>query len=89
MFVVPGLEPLADEIENIVFARKGGGGTSFVPVFDWVEDRIAEGEDVPQCLIYLTDGYGDAPEVEPDYPVLWVCTSSKVLPIGDTVRINV
>jgi predicted metal-dependent peptidase len=78
-----------DEIENIVFERKGGGGTSFVPVFDWVEDRIAEGEDVPQCLIYLTDGYGDAPEVEPDYPVLWVCTSNKVLPIGDTVRINV
>ena len=25
--------------------------------------------------IYLTDGYGDAPEQKPDYPVLWVLTS--------------
>ena len=78
-----------EDIDDIVIERKGGGGTSFVPVFDWVEERLAEGEDLPQCLIYLTDGYGDAPEVEPDYPVLWVCTSNKVLPIGDTVRINV
>jgi predicted metal-dependent peptidase len=39
--------------------------------------------------VYLTDGYGDAPDVEPDYPVLWVCNSAKEMPIGETIRINV
>ena len=78
-----------DEIADIKIVRKGGGGTSFTPVFDWVEDRIANGEEPPQYLIYLTDGYGEAPDVEPEYPVLWVCTSAKEMPIGETIRINV
>ena len=48
---------------------KGFGGTSFRPVFDYVEEH----PDLdPACLIYLTDGYGDAPEQPPPYPVLWV-----------------
>lgn len=78
-----------DEISDILIERKGGGGTSFTPVFDWVEDRIANGEEAPQYLVYLTDGHGDAPEVEPDYPVLWVCNSTKEMQIGETIRINV
>jgi predicted metal-dependent peptidase len=77
-----------EDLDDIKIERKGGGGTSFVPVFDWVEDRIADGEDAPQCLIYLTDGYGSEPEYDPDYPVLWVCCSPKEMRIGETVRIN-
>lgn len=78
-----------EELEDIKIVRKGYGGTSFTPVFDWVDKRIAEGEEPPQCVIYLTDGYGEAPTTEPEYPVLWVCCSSKKMPIGETVRINV
>jgi predicted metal-dependent peptidase len=48
----------------------GYGGTSFVPVFDYVNDNI--GDLNPSCLIYLTDGYGDAPQNPPPYPVMWV-----------------
>ena len=78
-----------EDLDDVKIVRKGGGGTSFVPVFDWVEDRIADGEDAPQCVIYLTDGYGTEPDYEPDYPVLWVCCSPKEMRIGETVRINV
>ncbi len=44
----------------------GGGGTSFVEVFDWANTRQ------PDVLIYLTDLYGYFPEQAPTYPVLWV-----------------
>lgn len=49
----------------------GVGGTSFVPVFDYVKAHGMR----PNVLLYVTDGYGDAPEKAPPYPVLWVLTS--------------
>ena len=51
------------------FKFKGGGGTSYIPVFEYLEKE----EEAPNLLIYLTDGYGDQPK-KPDYPVLWVIT---------------
>lgn len=44
-----------------------GGGTAFRPAFDWVAANMPS---PPDCLVYLTDGYGDSP-VDPGYPVLW------------------
>lgn len=48
---------------------KGGGGTSFKPVFRYV------GKNLPgtQLLMYFTDGEGDLPD-KPSYPVMWVIT---------------
>jgi len=46
----------------------GGGGTSFIPAFAWVQEQ---GEN-PCCMVYLTDLLGSFPAVAPDYPVLWV-----------------
>lgn len=52
----------------------GGGGTSFVPPFDWVTNNMS---DVPiEAFIYMTDGYGSAPASAPEYPVYWVTTGS-------------
>jgi len=48
---------------------KGGGGTDFRPVFDFVEEHP---ELEPNLLIYITDGYGDYPESAPGYPVMWL-----------------
>lgn len=48
----------------------GGGGTSFVPVFDYIHDNSIQVD----ALVYLTDSYGTAPEEAPDYPVLWLLT---------------
>lgn len=56
---------------NIPMQMSGGGGTSFVPPFDYLKDNNI----TPNCLIYFTDGYGDPPARAPNYPVLWILTS--------------
>lgn len=62
----------------------GGGGTSFVPVFDWVEQNAAQ----PDAVIYLTDGLGTFPAQAPSYPVLWGSILKDVkYPFGDVVLI--
>jgi predicted metal-dependent peptidase len=70
----------------IVAGPVESGGTSFTPVFNWVTEQGID----PACLIYLTDGYGDAPEVAPDYPVLWGLTKQHKLPEwGDHLFLDV
>ena len=54
----------------------GYGGTSFVPPFDYVKEHGIR----PQVFIYLTDGCGNAPEVPPQFPVLWVLTKDGCSP---------
>jgi len=63
----------------------GGGGTSFLPVLDYVK------ENPTQALIYFTDLYGEEDdELEPvDYPILWICNSDHKPPIiGETVYVD-
>jgi predicted metal-dependent peptidase len=51
--------------ENLV----GGGGTSFVPVFDVIERM----RDRPDVVVFVTDGYGQAPKFPPPgIRVIWV-----------------
>lgn len=66
------------------FRPKGGGGTSFVPPFEYV----AEQNITPAAMIYLTDLYGPAPETEPPFPVLWACVSDEPAPWGELVKIE-
>lgn len=53
---LPGVQELEDGM-----TMYGFGGTSFMPVFDYVDELVASGENI-DCLIYLTDGYGDYPD---------------------------
>jgi VWA-like domain (DUF2201)/Putative metallopeptidase domain len=69
--------------EAIKLSPKGGGGTDFVPPFQWVEENGIE----PKCLIYMTDLCCSSFPVAPDYPVLWVTDSHKIAPFGETLRI--
>ena len=55
-------------LNNAEFTFRGGGGTSFIPPFNYVANQMDE---LPNALIYLTDGFGDAPKTEPPYPVIW------------------
>ena len=55
----------------------GGGGTSFDPVFDYVEEHP---EIEPSVLIYITDGYGIVRNEQPPYPVMWFLTGDGVKP---------
>ena len=49
----------------------GWGGTSFVPVFDRIDQLVKENKKI-DCLIYLTDACGAYPKEIPDYPVFFV-----------------
>ena len=62
---------------NGKFEVTGGGGTSFVPVFDYVAKEMQEKTDL---LIYFTDGFGTAPPKAPPYPVMWVLTKGGKKP---------
>ncbi len=66
---------------------KGGGGTDFRPVFDWVAKQSPE----PCCLAYLTDLECSRYPVEtPEYPALWLCTGHvrHNVPFGVVVNID-
>ena len=58
------------------FTLKGGGGTDFHPVFD----LIAEDDEYPEIVLYLTDGYGSAPKKQPNYPVIWGVIEGGIKP---------
>lgn len=61
----------------------GGGGTSFAPFFDVLarsfsgesDDGLAESK--PALAIYLTDGWAEVPDHEPEVPVMWL------VPLGE------
>ncbi|MGD2117764.1 MAG: VWA-like domain-containing protein [Chromatiales bacterium] len=62
----------------------GGGGTSFVPVYDWVAQQDVS----PQLLVYFTDAEGEFPAHEPPYPVLWLVKGKEKVPWGQRVQLN-
>lgn len=70
--------------EPIHLEPRGGGGTDFCPVFEWVEENQLDAV----CLIYLTDLCCHSYPEPPDYPVLWVTDSRNTAPFGETVQIS-
>jgi predicted metal-dependent peptidase len=68
---------------------QGGGGTSFIPFFEKVDERWDR--QTQSVCIYLTDGYGSFPERSPELPVLWVVTpgglDSPQFSFGEAVRL--
>jgi predicted metal-dependent peptidase len=79
-----------DEFSAADFRRMnivGRGGTSFVPVFDWIQKQSEEKGMRFDALVYLTDGCGDFPKISPHYPVMWVLESEKhpKVPFGELI----
>lgn len=71
-----------DRIEDLDLL--GGGGTSFFPVFKYCD------KNPPVALIYFTDLYATPITKQPNYPVLWVCTSEhERAEIGQTIYLEV
>jgi predicted metal-dependent peptidase len=62
--------------QQVIWETVGGGGTSFIPPFEWVDENLA---DQPSCLVYFTDGvcFGRVPKQAPGYPVLWALWGKK------------
>jgi predicted metal-dependent peptidase len=75
-----------DDLNHVRYlGAPGGGGTSFVPVFDEVDKLGIEVDG----LIYLTDGYGAFPQEQPKYEVIWgdISKNAALYPWGDYVEI--
>jgi predicted metal-dependent peptidase len=72
-----------DDLRGTTF--HGGGGTSFRPVFTWLEEHDV----TPDVLIYLTDLEGSFPATAPAYPTLWLNYGSPrtKAPFGETIHI--
>lgn len=64
--------PFEDEDEFKIIRPKGGGGTSFHIIFDYVREKMQD--DPPVSIIILTDGYAPYPDeaAAMDIPVLWI-----------------
>jgi len=63
---------------------KGGGGTSFVPVFDWAERQDKQ----PELLVYFTDAEGEFPKHEPICPSIWLVKGKAKVPWGQRIQLN-
>jgi predicted metal-dependent peptidase len=66
---------------------EGGGGTSFVPLFEHLS------ENPPKALVIITDTWGTHWNDTPDYPVLWAVYSSArkagvEVPFGEIVEVE-
>jgi len=68
--------------EQVELHPRGGGGTRFSPVMDWVRENGIE----PAAMIYFTDLWSNDFGAEPDYPVLWLTTDKhRQAPYGTTI----
>jgi len=63
---------------------RGGGGTRFTPVFDWLQQAGQR----PDLLVYLTDARGEFPKQEPDFPVIWLVKGRGTVPWGQRIQLN-
>jgi len=62
----------------------GGGGTSFKPVFEYVDLHIQQ----PDLLVYFTDAVGEFPEMAPAYPMIWLVKGKGKVPWGQRIQLN-
>lgn len=82
-YVIHNIHEIEDGEDILTLRFSGGGGTRFEPVFDHLVD------DPPEVLIYFTDLGAKQITEEPDYSVIWICTSShSPAPIGETIYLN-
>ena len=64
--------------EKMDFPIKGGGGTDYRPVFDYIEANLH----MTTMLLYFTDGDGWFPKIPPSYEVLWALSRPAKVPFG-------
>lgn len=61
--------------QEVAAELKGGGGTDFCPVFDALEGQLYD------VLVFVTDGYGPAPDKAPDgIKVIWLVVGGSKAP---------
>jgi predicted metal-dependent peptidase len=73
------------EDDELELQAEGGGGTSFIPGFKYLEENNLQ----PAAVLYLTDGYCWRFPPPPDCPVLWALFSDVDFnpPFGEVAQI--
>lgn len=70
---------------DLKLSMHGGGGTSHRPAFDWITENVTD----PVGVIALTDLYSDVENIAPfPTPTIFACTTERVAPWGQTIRIG-
>ena len=79
--------PFCSVSEFKMIKPKGGGGTEFGIVFDYVKENMQE--NMPEAIVILTDGYAEFPpeKAAMGIPVMWVINTSVVPPFGKLIRV--
>ena len=70
--------------EQLNVALKGGGGTDFRPVFEFIDNNF---DDV-KLLLYFTDMEGIFPKDVPNYLVKWVSSQESAAPFGEVLLLK-
>jgi predicted metal-dependent peptidase len=75
-----------DTLQSNIPRIGGGGGTSFIPPFEYCRDEGIK----PDTFVYFTDTGGAFPTEEPPYPVIW-CVSEQWCepPFGEVIPVEV
>lgn len=75
------------DLKTLKVDIKGGGGTDFIPVFDYIEDVMRKKFSV---LIYITDAMGSFPTPAPAYAnkVIWCVKGTGSVPFGKRVQLG-
>jgi predicted metal-dependent peptidase len=71
--------------EPLAFDLRGGGGTDFRPLFEWIERHAP----MAPLLLYFTDLDGRFPDAEPYIDTVWVTPyGERTAPFGDIIRME-
>jgi predicted metal-dependent peptidase len=75
-------------VKEAVSLIRGGGGTDFIPAFE----KLARSRPRPNVIVYATDGYGRAPDVEPAWcSTIWLLVGQYTqtpAPWGRTIKVD-
>ena len=63
----------------------GGGGTSFDPVFDYIDEHKLD----PEVVVYLTDGYGNQNDFTSKHETVWLTTHNPKFDWGTVVEFDI
>ena len=69
--------------DKLDFKIKGGGGTDYRPVFEYIEANLP----MNTMLLYFTDGDGWFPKYAPNYEVLWALSRKAKTPFGRALEL--
>ena len=69
----------------VQLTQRGGGGTLFDPVFDYIDGHGLD----PEIVVYLTDGYGNQHDFTSKHETVWLTTGTTNFPWGTVIEFDV